>query len=68
MCSFTSCSKVSLINNLHEEDIPGASLTGRDPKTLKVVELQRWLQCRGASTKGKKSELVLRSVNCINYV
>ena len=46
--------------NLREEDVPGASLAGRDPKTLKVVELQRWLQCRGVSTKGKKADLVLR--------
>ena len=57
MCSATSG---SLITNLHEEDVPGASLIGRDPKTLKVIELQRWLQCRGASIKGKKAELVLR--------
>lgn len=42
------------------EDVPGASLAGRNPQTLKVAELQRWLQCRGASTKGKKADLVLR--------
>ena len=36
------------------EEVPGASLAGRDPITLKVVELQRWLQCRDASTKRKK--------------
>ena len=54
----TSCADST--QNLREEYVPGASLAGRDPKTLKVVELQRWLQCRGASTKGKKADLVLR--------
>ena len=32
-------------------DIPGASL--KDPGTLKIPQLKRWLQCRKASTKGK---------------
>ena len=51
--------KVCLTTNLHEEDVPGAALAGRDPKTLKVVELKWWLQCRNASTKGKKAKLVV---------
>ena len=45
-----------------EEDIPGASLNGRDPGCLKVQELKRWLQCRGASVRGKKADLVKRLV------
>ena len=58
--SVESCSKVSSITNPHEEEISKASLTGRDLKTLKVVELQGWLQYKGASTKEKKTDLVLR--------
>jgi hypothetical protein len=45
---------------LDEKDIPGASINGRDPSTLKVPELKRWLQCRNASTRGKKGDLVAR--------
>ncbi len=45
---------------LCERDIPGASLDGRDPTTLKIPELKRWLACRSASTRGKKADLVLR--------
>ena len=44
----------------NESDIPGASLGGRDPSSLKIPELKRWLLCRNASTKGKKADLVLR--------
>lgn len=44
----------------NENDIPGASLGGRDPSWLKIPELKRWLLCRNASTKGKKAALVLR--------
>ena len=60
MSVVSSASRCDSMQNLREEDIPGASQAGRDPKTLKVVELQRWLQCRSASTKGKKADLVLR--------
>ena len=42
------------------DDIPGASLNGRDPSSLKIPELKRWLLCRGASVRGKKADLVLR--------
>ena len=45
---------------LREEDIPGASLGGRNPTTLTIPALKRWLQCRAAPTKGKKMELVER--------
>ena len=48
--------------SLIEEDIPGASLNGRDPGCLKVQELKRWLQCRGVSVRGKKADLVQRLV------
>ena len=46
--------------HLREEDIPGASLGGREVIALKVAELKRWLQCRRASVKGKKADLVAR--------
>ena len=45
---------------LTEKDIPGASLCGRDPSELHVVELKRWLKCRGANTTGRKADLVKR--------
>lgn len=48
--------------SLKEEDIPGASLNGGDPGCLKVQELKWWLQCRGASVRGKKADLVKRLV------
>ena len=57
----TLCSK-RFRHSLKEEDIPGASLNGRDPGCLKVQELKRWLQCRGASVRGKKADLVKRLV------
>ena len=47
---------------LQEKDIPGASLNGRDPDTLKVPELKRWLICRGASIRGNKPDLISRHV------
>ena len=50
---------------LREEDIPGASLHGREPSDLKIPELKRWLACRGAPLKGKKADLVARFVNTI---
>ena len=54
---------------LAEDDVPGASLQGRNPELLKVPELKRWLQCmrwlqcRRASTKGRKTELIARYSN-----
>ncbi len=56
----SSSSGSSLALPLLENDIPGASLNGRDPSLLKVPELKRWLLCRGASVRGKKADLVLR--------
>ena len=43
-----------------EDDIPGASLNGRDPSELHVVELKQWLKCRGANQSGRKADLVKR--------
>ena len=37
---------------LTEEDIPGSSLAGRKPSTLKNSEFEFWLRCRGDSCKG----------------
>ena len=45
---------------LTESDIPGASLNGKDPSELNVMQLRRWLTCRGAPTPGKKPELIER--------
>ena len=50
------------------DDVPGASLCGRNPETLKIPELKQWLLCRGASTKGRKADLVARyAAKCILY-
>ena len=43
-----------------ESDIPGASLNGKDPCELNVLQLRRWLACRGAPTAGKKPKLIER--------
>ena len=43
-----------------ESDIPGASLNGKDPCELNVLQLRRWLACRGAPTAGKKHKLIER--------
>ena len=45
---------------LTESDIPGASLNGKKPNELNVVQLKRWLSCRGAPTGGKKPQLIER--------
>ena len=45
---------------LSENDVPGASLNGRKPEELTIPQLKRWLQCRNASVKGKKADLVTR--------
>lgn len=49
-------------NSLNEDDIPGASLKGRNASKLKNDELKFWLKCRGDSGKGlkTKAELVKR--------
>ena len=45
---------------LSEYNIPGASLNGKKPRELNVVQLKRWLACRGAPTSGKKPQLIER--------
>ena len=45
---------------LDEEDVPGASLNGREPGQLHVVELKHWLMCGAATTVGKNQDLVKR--------
>ena len=52
----SDCSPPTLL----DDDIPGASLNGREPSALKIPELKRRLLCRGASVRGKKADLVLR--------
>ncbi|KAK2547039.1 hypothetical protein P5673_033198 [Acropora cervicornis] len=44
---------------LSEDDIPGASLAGRNPASLKNAELIFWLRCRGDSLKGLKTKAQL---------
>lgn len=50
----------SYFDLLSEHDIPGASLDGKKPSELNVVQLRRWLACRGAPTSGKKPQLIER--------
>ena len=47
---------------LEEHDIPGAILPREIPEECNVVQLKRWLLCRGASTSGNKKQLVARFV------
>ena len=44
---------------LTENDIPGASLLGRNPEELKTSELRFWLKCRGDVAKGLKTKAEL---------
>ena len=48
-----------LSQSLTEEDIPGASLQGRNLTTLKSDELRFWLKCRGDPAKGLKTKAQL---------
>ena len=52
--------KSSELNEPNESDTSGASLGGRDPSSLKIPMLKRWLVCRNAYIKGNKADLVLR--------
>ena len=45
---------------LTEDDIPEASLAGRNPSSLKNEELKFWLRCHGDSLKGLKDESTAR--------
>ena len=44
---------------LTEDDIPGVSLAGRNPSSLKNEELKFWLRCRGDSLKELKTKAQL---------
>ena len=50
---------LSISNRLSEEDIPRASLEGRNPTTLKSEELSFWLKCHGDPAKGLKTKVQL---------
>lgn len=50
---------LSSVANDTEDDIPGASLAGRNPSLLKSKELRFWLQCHGDSLKGPKTKALL---------
>ena len=41
-------------------DIPGASFNSKDPRQLNLMQLKRWLSCRGAPVTGTKPELIER--------
>ena len=64
MASIANDSKLSETKEegfiLTEDDIPGAVLPNRNVEASSVVQLKRWLICRGAKTSGKKSALVSR--------
>ena len=36
-----------MASQLMEADIPGASLEGQAPESLKIAELKFWLHCHG---------------------
>ena len=57
MASGSGSNEASVI--LSEDDIPGASLAGRNPSSLKNEELRFWLRCRGNSLKGLKTKALL---------
>ena len=50
---------------LSEEDIPGAKIPRETVEQCSVVQLKRWLLCRGAKTTGNKKALVTRYVRFI---
>ena len=47
---------------LTENDVPGAKFYKSEISEHSVIELTRWLQCRGLSSAGKKQELIDRYV------
>ena len=54
---------------LHEEDVPGASLNGREPSQLHVMELKYWFKCRLLQQSGREEagpcEAVSRRYNSV---
>ncbi|KAK4882159.1 hypothetical protein RN001_005478 [Aquatica leii] len=52
---------------LEPKDVPGAVLHhDKIVEDCSILELKRWLECRGLKQQGNKSELVQRVINCIN--
>ena len=45
---------------LTENDVPGSALNGKQPHELNILQLKRWLACRGAPITGNKLELIER--------
>ena len=52
----------SQLANMAQTDIPGAPAASIIPEKMTVAELKAWLMQKRAPTKGKKSELLARSV------
>ena len=59
MASFSRASDENACVILTEDDIPGASLAGRNPSSLKNEELRFWLRCQGDLLKGLKTKAQL---------
>ena len=47
---------------LTEKDVPGSSLSSKEPAELGIVQLKRWLACRDVPVTGKKNP-AYRKVN-----
>ncbi|KAK3736573.1 hypothetical protein QZH41_012851, partial [Actinostola sp. cb2023] len=50
---------------LTENDIPGAKIPRESVEQCSVVQLKRWLLCRGAKTSGKKAALIARVIDYV---
>ena len=54
---------------LREKDVPGSSLGDKSVEEATIIQLQRWLECRGLKTSGPKPELIKRlHTKQVNYV
>jgi len=45
---------------LIEDDVPGAKFSAHNVSQHLVLQLKRWLDCRGLPTNGSKQQLVNR--------
>lgn len=59
---------MATLTKLSEKDIPGASLSGRNPSTLKTDEFLFWLKCRGELAKGLKTKAQMVKSRKIAFV
>ena len=50
--------------NLYEDDVFGTKLS-RQPADASVIELKRWLKCRGLKVSGSTPVLVNRVINAM---